>query len=50
MEIPEGDDDELRILGPIFDIVGHDRDIAEIKCSVDLVHEIQRSGLGRRYK
>ena len=43
-DVPKGDDDELRILRAILDIVRDDRDIAEVQGSIDLVHEVQRSG------
>ena len=42
---PEGDDNELCVLCAVFNIVGHDGDVSEIQSGVDLVHEVQRSGL-----
>ena len=43
--IAERDDDELRVLRPIFDVVRNNRDISEVEGSVNLVHEIQRRRL-----
>lgn len=42
---PEGDDDELSVLRPIFDIVRDDRHVPEIERGVDLVHKVQRRRL-----
>ena len=44
---PEGDDDELRVLCSVFDVVRDDRDVSEIQCGVYFVHEVQRSGLDK---
>ncbi len=38
---PEADDDELGILGSLFYVVGHDRDVFEVQGSVNLVHHVQ---------
>lgn len=47
--VPQRDDDELRILGPIFNVIGDDGHVPEIERSVDLVHKIKRSRLyGKR--
>lgn len=43
--LPQGDDDELRVLRPILDIVRHDGHISEVQCGVYFVHEIQRRRL-----
>ena len=42
---PQRDDYELRVLSAIFDVIGDDRDVAEIKRGVNLVHEIKRRWL-----
>jgi len=42
---PKGDDDELSVLRPIFDVVGDDRNIPEVQGGVDLVHEVKRGWL-----
>ena len=39
--VSKRNDDELRILRPVFDIVGNDRNISEIQRSVDFVHEVE---------
>ena len=44
--IPERDDDELCILGPVFDVVGDNRYVSEVQSRVDLVHEVEWCGLG----
>ena len=38
---PKRNDDELGIFGPIFDVVGDDGHITEVKGSVNLIHEVQ---------
>ena len=43
--IPQGYDDELRVFSPIFDVVCDNGDVPEVESRVDLVHEIQWSGL-----
>ncbi len=43
--MPKRDDDELSIFRPVLDIVGYDRDIAEIEGGVNLIHEVQRCRL-----
>lgn len=43
--IPQRDDDELRVLGPIFDVIGDDGYVPEIERSVDLVHKVKRGRL-----
>ena len=42
---PKGDDDELSVLGPLLDIVGHDGDVLEVEGGVDLVHDVERRRL-----
>lgn len=44
---PKRDDDELRVLRPILDIIRDDRHVPEIQRGVDLVHEVQRRRLVR---
>lgn len=44
---PERDDDVLRILCPILDIVRDNGHVPEVKSSVNLVHEVKRGGLCR---
>ena len=44
---PKRDDDELRVLRPILDIVRNDGHVPEIQRGVDLVHEVQRRRLVR---
>ena len=44
-DIPQGDDDELCVLRTIFDVVGDDGDVAEVKSGIDLVHKVQGCGL-----
>ena len=44
-DIPQGDDDELRVLRTVFDVVGDDGDVAEVKSGIDLVHKVQGCGL-----
>lgn len=46
--VPEGDDDELCVLGPVLDVVRNDRYVPEIQSSIDFVHEVQRGGLDMR--
>ena len=43
--LPEGNDDELRVLGSVLDVVRDDRHVPEIQRGVDLVHEVQRGRL-----
>lgn len=43
--LPEGNDDELCVLGSVFDVVRDDGHVPEIQRGVDFVHEIQRGGL-----
>jgi len=47
---PEGDDNELRVFGAVFDVVRDDGDVAEIQRRIDLIHEVQRCGLHRVYR
>lgn len=44
-DVPQGDDNELCVLRTVLDVVRDDGDVAEVKSGVDLVHEVQRSGL-----
>ena len=44
--VPERNDDELRILSSVLDVVRNDRYVPKIQCGVDLIHEVQRGGLG----
>lgn len=39
--LPKRNNDELCILGSILDVIGDDRNVAEIQGSIYLVHEIQ---------
>ena len=41
---PQGYDYELRVLGPLLDIVGHDGDVLEVEGGVDLVHDVEWGG------
>ena len=43
---PKGDDDELSILGSIFNVVSHDGYISEVKGRINFIHEIERCWLG----
>jgi hypothetical protein len=43
--VPEGDDDELRVLRPVLDVVRDDRNVPEIQRGIDFVHKVQRSRL-----
>jgi hypothetical protein len=43
--VPEGNDDELRILGSVLDVVRDDGHVPEVQRCIDLVHEVQRGGL-----
>lgn len=43
--LPERNDDELRVLRSVFDIVCNDGNVTEVERGVDLVHEVQWSGL-----
>ena len=43
--VPQGYDYELRVLGPLLDIVGHDGDVLEVEGGVDLVHDVEWGGL-----
>ena len=43
--VPQGYDDKLCIFSSIFDVVRDDGDVPEVESRVDLVHEIQWSGL-----
>lgn len=42
------DDDELSVLGALFDVVGDDRNVLEVQSGIDLVHHVQRRRLQRR--
>lgn len=48
--VPERDDDKLRILSSVLDVVGNYGDVTEVQRSVNLVHKVERSGLWRRHK
>jgi hypothetical protein len=43
--VPETDDDELSVLGPLLDVVGHDGHVLEVQGCVNLVHHVQRRRL-----
>lgn len=43
--LPQGDDDELRVLCSILDVVCDDGNIPEVESGIDLVHEVQRRWL-----
>jgi len=40
--ISHRDDNKLSIFRSVFDVVGYNRNVSEVKRSVDLVHEVQR--------
>ena len=42
---PQGDDDELGVLGPLLDVVGHYGHVLEVQGGVDLVHDVEWGGL-----
>ena len=42
---PEGDDDELRVAGPLLEVAGHDGDVLEVQRCVDLIHDVEGSRL-----
>ena len=44
-DAPQGDDDKLRVLRAVLDVVGDDGHVPEVERGVDLVHEVQRRGL-----
>jgi hypothetical protein len=37
---PERDDNELRVLGPVHNVVGNDGDVSEVQRSINLIHEV----------
>lgn len=43
--VSKRDDDKLSVASALLDIVCDDRDIPEIQCCIDFIHEIQRSWL-----
>ena len=43
--LPERDDDELSVPGPLLDVVGHNRDVLELEGRVNLVHDVEGRGL-----
>jgi hypothetical protein len=43
--VPKGDDDELGVLSPVFNVIGNNRDVSEVQGSVNFVHEVKRSWL-----
>lgn len=45
--IPQRNDDKLRVLRAVFDVVRDNRYVAEVKCRINLVHEVERSRLER---
>jgi hypothetical protein len=38
--VPERNDDELCILGSVFDVIRDDGHVSEIQCGINLVHEV----------
>ncbi|GMR33950.1 hypothetical protein PMAYCL1PPCAC_04145, partial [Pristionchus mayeri] len=42
--VAQRDDDELRVLRTILDVVADDGDVSEVERRIDLVHHVQRSG------
>ena len=42
---PQADDDELSILGPLLDVIGNNGDVLEVQGGINLVHDVERSGL-----
>ena len=45
LNLPQGDDDELSVLGSLFDVVGHNGNVLEVQGSVNLVHDVERCWL-----
>jgi len=43
--VSQGDDNELSVFRSVFNVVGYNRNISEVKRSVNLVHEVQRRWL-----
>ncbi len=43
--VPETDDDELSVLGPLLDVVGHNGHVLEVQGCIYLVHHVQRRRL-----
>jgi len=43
--VSEGDDNELSVLGPVFNVVSYNRNVSEVKRCIDLVHKVQRRWL-----
>lgn len=43
MCVPKGNNDELRILRAVLDVVCNNRDIAEVERCINLVHEVKGS-------
>ena len=43
--LPEGNDDELRVLRSVLNVVRDDRHVPEIQRGVDLIHKVQRGRL-----
>jgi len=47
--VPETDDDELSVLGPLLDVVCHNRHVLEVQGCVYLVHHVQRRRLQKNH-
>ncbi len=43
--VPKTDDNELSVLGPLLDVVGHNGHVLEVQGCVYLVHHVQRRRL-----
>lgn len=43
--VTQGDNDKLRVLGSLLDIVCNDRDIPEIQSCIYFVHKVERCRL-----
>jgi hypothetical protein len=43
--VAERDNDELRVLRPVLDVVRDDGNVSEVESRIDLVHKVQGRGL-----
>ena len=43
--LPKGDDDELRVFRTVLNVVSYDGNVPEVKCCIDLIHEVEGRGL-----
>ena len=43
--LTKGDDDELRVFRTVLNVVSYDGNVPEVKCCIDLIHEVEGRGL-----